>query len=610
MNHVQNSGRRTRGCGCGAATHASSSSCGCGGAPESCCAACGGLQTLCRPRFFAGQLLTDTDLGALTSYLVDKQRLHNRYLHGPGVVCGLQVECDGCGPGVLVRPGYALDPCGNDIVLPETVSLDIAAMAKACTPDLVAGDCDPPRHPTATGCDDREQVWCLWVRYLEQPTRPRTPLGGQAAGGCGCGGSSGGCGCGGSSSGCGCGSRGGGSSERGPRTTGTSGSAGSRATTCGCSPPPRTTGAPADCQPSRVCESLEFGVAPKDAGCGTLESAVEGSFPAKVLECITRLRPLLSAGMSSAMQTSAASLIAGGQVGLRRDGRDAVCQLYANVVALYQTDPLRSRCVLPDELQTIDCSPQDAKESDDQYRARLALGLHRLLMLVILYLRDCLCAALLPPCPGEVCDDRLVLACITVRDGKVVDICNFACRRYAGSFVNREYWLPIGPVLSMLAAKACCFPLALPRAVERMTHDDDLAHAPQRTARLDRYAHVVSALRSDNWALARLWRARAEQAVGKLRPAVVLDRVEDRLQATSAAVRLAPLLHVPVDDAAQRLEKKGVQVSVVEVAERADGLAFDMIPRTARGGTATLYTRGGVVVGVRGTEPLTGGGGR
>src|SRR6266542_5411055 len=47
---------------------------------------CDGLECLCRPRFFAGQLLTDEDLRRLDHYVVAKDRLHNRYLHGPGSV--------------------------------------------------------------------------------------------------------------------------------------------------------------------------------------------------------------------------------------------------------------------------------------------------------------------------------------------------------------------------------------------------------------------------------------------------------------------------------------------------------------------------------------------
>ena len=60
------------------------------------CPACGGLQCLCRPRFFAGQLLTEEDLNRLDHYIVEKNKLHNRYLHGWGVVCGLEVVCHPC----------------------------------------------------------------------------------------------------------------------------------------------------------------------------------------------------------------------------------------------------------------------------------------------------------------------------------------------------------------------------------------------------------------------------------------------------------------------------------------------------------------------------------
>ena len=125
------------------------------------CPVCAGLHTFVRPRFFAGQLLTDTELTGLTTYMLDKQRLHNRYLHGYGVVCGLQVECDGCGPGVIVRPGYALDQCGNDLVLPDSITVPVDKLIAACTATGKVADCDPPRYPTASGCDDGEQTLSL-----------------------------------------------------------------------------------------------------------------------------------------------------------------------------------------------------------------------------------------------------------------------------------------------------------------------------------------------------------------------------------------------------------------------------------------------------------------
>ncbi len=77
--------------------------------PRPVCPVCGGLECLCRPRFFAGQLLTEDDLNRLERYVIDKNRLHNRYLFGSGVACGLEVVCTVCDDGsrgkVVVKPG-------------------------------------------------------------------------------------------------------------------------------------------------------------------------------------------------------------------------------------------------------------------------------------------------------------------------------------------------------------------------------------------------------------------------------------------------------------------------------------------------------------------------
>src|SRR5437870_5249242 len=91
------------------------------------CPVCGGLECLCRPRFFAGQLLTENDLQALDHYIVEKNKLHNRYLHGAGVVCGLEVTCHECKGQVTIHTGYAIDPCGNDIIVCKDVAFDVCA---------------------------------------------------------------------------------------------------------------------------------------------------------------------------------------------------------------------------------------------------------------------------------------------------------------------------------------------------------------------------------------------------------------------------------------------------------------------------------------------------
>jgi hypothetical protein len=82
---------------------------------------------LTRNRYFAGQVLTADDLQNEQSYLQEKHRLHNRFLHGTGVVCGLVVKAvPGTNMSVTVSPGFAIDSTGWEILVPksQTISLD------------------------------------------------------------------------------------------------------------------------------------------------------------------------------------------------------------------------------------------------------------------------------------------------------------------------------------------------------------------------------------------------------------------------------------------------------------------------------------------------------
>jgi hypothetical protein len=134
-----------------------------------------------RPRFFAGQLLTEDDLSALTAYTTAKDRLHNRYLFGAGVVCGLWVSCDPCGGGtVTVQPGYALDCCGDDLILPCATSLDVNAMIRDLRAAQLGKDCGDPCTDQGTASSGHKNAsptrhYCLYARYGEQATDPVAP---------------------------------------------------------------------------------------------------------------------------------------------------------------------------------------------------------------------------------------------------------------------------------------------------------------------------------------------------------------------------------------------------------------------------------------------------
>jgi hypothetical protein len=69
---------------------------------------------------------------------------HNKHLHGSGIVCGLQVECGPDSPpgvrrNVTVRPGYAIDCEGRDLVLKDSQRIDILDLISRTIPGATVG---------------------------------------------------------------------------------------------------------------------------------------------------------------------------------------------------------------------------------------------------------------------------------------------------------------------------------------------------------------------------------------------------------------------------------------------------------------------------------------
>jgi DNA-binding beta-propeller fold protein YncE len=97
------------------------------------CAPCG-LREFERNRYFDGKFLTERDFTAEQAYLTGKHRLHNTFLHGFGTVCGLKVS-QHPNPAcrhqfVVLSPGLAIDCCGNEIVVPEEITVDIRQLIR------------------------------------------------------------------------------------------------------------------------------------------------------------------------------------------------------------------------------------------------------------------------------------------------------------------------------------------------------------------------------------------------------------------------------------------------------------------------------------------------
>jgi hypothetical protein len=133
--------------------------CGCTEARE------GGLERL---RYFQRQLLSADDMTVEQDYFREKLRRHNRFLHGFGVVCGLEVTAaptDEKPWRVKVGPGYALSPQGDEIDVAEAAYLDLAE----CGPDATTDPCDPG---LLHGRPARGNTVYVAVKYAECLARP------------------------------------------------------------------------------------------------------------------------------------------------------------------------------------------------------------------------------------------------------------------------------------------------------------------------------------------------------------------------------------------------------------------------------------------------------
>lgn len=80
-----------------------------------------------RPRYFDGMFLTREDLEAEQRYHLVKNRLQNRAA-GAGVVWGLDIGLQNAA--VCVKPGFAWDCCGRDLVVTSPYLVDAAALLR------------------------------------------------------------------------------------------------------------------------------------------------------------------------------------------------------------------------------------------------------------------------------------------------------------------------------------------------------------------------------------------------------------------------------------------------------------------------------------------------
>ena len=366
----------------------------------------------------------------MQAYGIAKQKLHNRYLHGCGIVCGLEVTCNDCdSEWVTVHPGLALDCCGNEVVVCEATDFNVIKAIAQCK-KTERKNCDPWRTPVSRNCDDIEQDWCITIRYREQLGKPTTTLISQTNGSCGCGKKG---------KNCTCGSGGGSATTTMPRSAQT-------------------------CEPQRIIEGFELGVVclpsatNTDDGNAVVRYLVETLDKLGIhlpLECLLKCGTDLVAFAQEIVAISNLASDANAFVN-RFEIERRFCRLLESIRVRLLDDTL-TKCDLIQQLNAITCpsapnTPNDMPTFISQLQTAVISTAELLINLFI----NCVCYEVLPKCPPDVCEDRLMLACVTVRDGHVIRICHEP-RHYVLTAHNA-----VSSVLSVILRDLCCHVFELP----------------------------------------------------------------------------------------------------------------------------------------------------
>jgi hypothetical protein len=125
--------------------------CTCGSGVCSC-----GSYVATRNRYFTGKYMTAHDFRSEQDYFLSRHRLHNRSLHGWGIVCGLDVvehPNEACrNQWVVVKAGIALDCCGREVVLEKDTAFELAGRA------MPRDDADRLESPVLLGISYKEDL--------------------------------------------------------------------------------------------------------------------------------------------------------------------------------------------------------------------------------------------------------------------------------------------------------------------------------------------------------------------------------------------------------------------------------------------------------------------
>lgn len=380
------------------------------------CPKCGQIECFKRTRYFPGQLLTNHDLETDQRYFIEKNKLHNRHLVGSGVVCGLAVRCGKCDGTITVEPGYAIDCCGNDIVLCDAAEFDVLEYLEACR-RAVEPDCYSKIPPRRSRCEDEPQEYCLILSFTETFADPVTAFTRQH----------------------------------------------------GCTPN--------RCEPSRICEGYRIDLVKKDE---LEEQSSSINMWDKIQDCFASLSERFTAfgnefeAAQVSLNDQEFQSYHATVFNLFCRMVAYIKELYKKHPKVRCTllEELREvEASFPDRPNSLIDPSSGISDQLGQYERQVNQAVASLFILIFQFWIDCLCDALLVPCQ-ECKEEGVLLACLTLCGNKIQKICNIV-RKPVLTGPALQYWLqPIYDAVGDLLGRLCCeFELRLPDQRERGVSD-------------------------------------------------------------------------------------------------------------------------------------------
>jgi hypothetical protein len=204
---------------------------------------------------------------------------------------------------------------------------------------------------------------------------------------------------------------------------------------------------PPACEPTRWCESfrLELCKAPfVEDRCGC-EAVLGDTLLGRIQLCAQEIGRIVELAPSPNEDNLQALY-------------QACCRFLMAAREYFEEHP-STRCGALDVLATIHCPIPPQEGGAAEYRKAVDDIRLRILGLLVQAFVDCLCLQLMPPCPEDPGDERIYLACVTIKDGTIDHICNFHGRKHVWTWPTVLYWLsivPVIPLMGCLIEKLCC----------------------------------------------------------------------------------------------------------------------------------------------------------